>query len=75
MNIEWLMILGVILMLVRFFTYIGNSSNILILRAIFSLIIFIIEMIIFLINKDNSFLFCSIIWLIILFGDAEELLF
>lgn len=75
MNINWLMILGVILMLVRFFTYIRNCGNILILRAIFSLVIFIIEMIIFLINKDSLFLFCSIIWLLILFGDVEELLF
>ena len=58
MNINWLMILGIIIMLVRFFTYIKNCGNILILRAIFSLVIFIIEMIIFLINKDSSFLFC-----------------
>lgn len=75
MNINWLIILGIILMLVRFFTYIKNCGNILILRAIFSLVIFIIEMIIFLINKDSSFLLCSIIWLLILFGDVEELLF
>lgn len=75
MNIDWLIILGIILMLVRFFTYIGDCGNILILRAIFSLVIFIIEMIIFLINKDISFLFCAIVWLIILFRDAEELLF
>lgn len=75
MNINWLMILGIILMLVRFYTYIENCGNILILRAIFSLVIFIIEMIIFLINKDSSFLFCSIIWLLILFGDVVELLF
>lgn len=75
MNIDWLVSLGIILMLVRFFTYIGDCSNILILRAIFSLVIFIIEIIIFLINKNSSFLLCSIIWLFILFGDTEELLF
>ena len=75
MNINWLMILGIILMIVRFFTYIRDCNNMTILRTIFSLIIFIIEMIIFLINKDISFLLYSIIWLFILFGDVEELLF